>query len=808
MIQNYFKFILRGIFNQKLYSSIKILGFALGIAACFLIALWIADELGYDKNYPDGERIYRVTGVYSTEGFVSKGTAFPAPFAGALKDEFPEVEEAGRLNRTEFFGAGSNEVRCIENKQNMHEEGFAFADQGLLNILQLHMIYGDPLHALDEPGTIVISKRKADELLPGENPLGKALIINDDPAKQYKISGVMNDPSANSHFQCDFLMTLKNGLYPGEQSNWRSSSYDIYIKVRPGTDISRLESKLSVITTKYLIPSQLEDGYVEAEELANHLSYKLQPVQDIHLKSADIDDGLKHGDIKFIWLFGLIAVFILLIACINFINLSTAKFAGKVKTVGFMKAFGADRSNLVWQYLTESLFFSFLSFILGIIIATELLPYFNQLSGKSLVIPWADWWWLLPVIFLASVFTGILTGLYPSLYISSFKTANVVKQNLSPGSIKSRIRSSLVIFQFTISIILIACTLIIYRQFKFTINKDVGFDKEQVLLLYGTKTLDQNINTFKNELLKLNEVRNVSMSFYLPVEGTKRDGNALWKEGMRQVEKPVYGQFWRVDHDYIKTMGMKIAEGRDFLTDMPTDSNAAIINQALVKQLGLTDPIGKKISNQWETFEIIGVVKDFNYESLRNYVGGVCLTLEKSTDMVSVRIGAGNVAGTIQSITDIWNDFSPNQPVRYSFLADNFKMMYSDVQKMGEVFSTFSIFAIIIACLGLFALSSYLIELRTKEIGIRKVFGARIFETIFLLNINFIRWVVIASVIAIPLAYYGMHKWLDNFAYKTTMNLWIFILAGVLALGIALITVSWQTWRAATRNPVEAIRYE
>jgi putative ABC transport system permease protein len=808
MIQNYFKFILRGIINQKLYSLIKIIGFALGIAACFLIALWIADELGYDKNYPDGDRIYRVIGVYSYGGDISKFTSFPAPFARVLKDEFPEVEQAGRLNRTEFFGAGSNEVRYIENRQNNHEEGFAFADQELLDILQIPMVYGDPLHALDEPGTIVISKRKAQEFFPGENPVGKTLIINDDPAKQYKIGGVMNDPPVNSHFQSDFLMSLKNGLYPGEQSNWRSSSYDIYIKVKAGTDISQLESKFSVITTKYLIPSQREDGYVDAEELSELLSYELQPVSDIHLKSAEIQDGLKYGDIRFVWLFGIIAGFILIIACINFINLSTARFAGKAKTVGFLKAFGADRSNLVCQFLTESSFFSFLSFILGMIITVEILPYFNLLSGKSLTIPWSAWWWLLPLIFLISVIIGLLTGLYPSLYISSFKPANVIKENLTLGSIKSRMRNSLVIFQFTVSIVLIACTLIIYRQFEYTIKKDVGFDKDRVLLLYGTNTLGKKIITFKNELLKLPAVKSVSMSYYLPIEGTKRDGNALWKEGMRTVEKPVYGQFWRVDHDYIRTMGMKIAEGRDFSIDMPTDSSAAIVNQALVKQLELTDPVGKKISNQWETFEIIGVVKDFNYESIRNYIGGVCLTLGKSTDMASVKIGTGDISGTVHSITEVWNNFSPNQPVRYSFLAENFKTMYSDVQKMGLVFSTFAIFAIIIACLGLFALSSYIIERRTKEIGIRKVHGAKVFEAIFLLNASFIKWVIIASVIAIPVAYYSMHRWLDNFAYKTALSWWIFGLAGVLALGIALITVSWQTWRAATRNPVEALRYE
>ena len=809
MIRNYFKLIIRGIFSQRLYSFIKIAGFALGIAACIFIALWIADELGYDRNITDGDRIYRVVGIYNEEGNITRFTAFPAPFARALKDEFPEIEEAGRLNRTEFFGAGNNEVRYIENKQNSHEEGFAFADQQFIDILRISMVYGNPEHALDEPGTIVISQRKALKLFQEEDPTGKTIIINDDPARQYKITGVMNDPPANSIFQSDFLMSLKNGLYPGEQSNWRSSSYDIYVKVRPATDISRLESKFSLITTKYIIPSQLEDGYVEAEELSEYFSYMLQPVSDIHLRSADIQDGLKHGDIRFVWLFGIIAGFILIIACINFINLSTARFAGKARAVGFMKACGASRGDLLFQYLAESVSFSILSFILGLILAVELLPYFNQLAGKNLTIPWSDWWWLLPLVLLSSVLIGLITGLYPSLYISSLKTANVAgNDNISRGSIKSRLRTSLVVFQFTVSIILIVCTLVIYRQFMYTVNKDVGFEKDSVILLYGTNTLGTKTTTFKNELLNLPEVKSVSLSYYLPVEGTKRDGNALWKEGMRTVERPVYGQFWRVDHDYLETMGMKLSEGRDFSIDMPTDSNAAIINQELVKQMEMTDPIGKKISNQWETFEIIGVVKDFNYESTRNYIGGVCLTLGKSTDMASVRVGTDDIAGTIQSVSEVWSSFSPNQPFRYSFMTENFKQMYSDVQKMGMVFSTFTVFAIIIACLGLFALSSYLIEQRTKEVGIRKVFGARIFDAIFLLNTGFLKWVLIASVIAVPVSYYTMHRWLDNFAYKTALDWWIFFLAGVLASGIAILTVSWQSWRAASRNPVESLRYE
>lgn len=810
MIQKYFKIILRNMRHQKAYSLIKIGGFALGISICLLIALFINDELSYDKHYVDGDRIYRVLLVYSENGSVlGKGVAFHAPFAKALKDEFSEVEKVGRLNRTEYFGAGGNEVRCIDEIRNNHEEGFAFADQDFLDILDIPMVYGDPEHALDEPGTLVISKRKADKLFQDENPVGKTLIINDDPSKQYVIKAVMNDPPVNSHFQSDFLMTLSNGLYPGEQSNWISQSYDTYVKLLPGTDVEQLASKFSLITTKYIIPAQERDGYIDAKQLSEIISYELQPVNDIHLKSAGVQDGLKHGDIRFIYLFGIIAGFILIIACINFINLSTARSAHKAREIGFLKTIGAMRGNLIRQFLTESFLFSLLSFILGVILVIILLPDFNYLSGKSLTIPWSDWWWILPSIIFASGIIGILAGLYPSFYLTSFKPADVIKGTLRPGGKNAGMRNALVIFQFTVSIVLIISTLVIYRQFGYIMDKKIGFAKEQVLLLHGTRTMGNKINTFKNELLRLADVKSVTISDYLPIEGTKRDGNALWKEGKSKVEGAVYGQFWRVDHDYIKTMGMNILEGRDFSPDMPTDSKAAIINQTLARELGLTDPVlGKKIQNTWNIYEVIGIVEDFNYESLRNNIGGVCLTLGDSPEIVSVKLNTSDMAGTIKAITGIWDKFSVNQSIRYSFLDEEFAMMYADVQKMGKIFGTFTILAIIIACLGLFALSSYMIEKRAKEIGIRKVNGARILEVISLLNADFIKWVMIAYIIATPVAWLGMHRWMENFAYNTGLSWWIFLLSGALALGIALITVSWQSWRAATRNPVEALRYE
>jgi putative ABC transport system permease protein len=807
MLKNYLKIAWRNISKQKMYSLIQIGGFALGIAACLLIALFISDELSYDRYIPNGNRIYRVVRDWNENGEHFAGTMFAAPFAKALKEEFPEVEQAGRLNQFELFGAGSNELRRADKTMNTYEEGFSYADQDFLDIFQIPMVYGNRAYLLDEPRTIVISKRKADKYFPNENPIGKTLIINNKISRSYKITGVMDFPS-HSHFQSDFLLTLGDGFYPGEQTNWRSESYYVYVMLRPGTNVAQLETKFSLITRKYMIPCQQQYGVVDAEKLAEKISYKLQPVSDIYLKSADIGDNLTHGDIRFIWLFGIIAGFILIIASINFINLSTAKSANRAKEVGLRKTVGSNKVNLVGQFLTESVLYGVFSFILGILLAELLLPYFNMLSAKSLVIPWAAWWWLVPVFIISSVVIGIFAGLYPSFYLSSFQPISVLKGNLSKGSKRSAMRNGLVIFQFTISIILIIGTFIIYRQFSYILNKKLGFDKVQVMLLYGANTMGDQVASFKKELLKLHEVKSVSISDYLPISGTQRYSDALWNEGKLKIDPPVYGQLWQVDHDYINTMGMKILKGRNFSIDMPTDSKAVIINQTLANELGLVDPISKQIQTQRKGFEVIGIVEDFNFESLKYDIDGLGLILGNRPNIVSVKVNTSDMSRTIHSITGIWNEFSPNQPIRFTFLDESFSKMYSDVQRMGLIFSTFALLAIIIACLGLFALSSFIILQRTKEIGIRKVLGASISNVVFNISKDFLILVVVSNVIAWPVAYYFMNKWLQDFAYRISMSWWIFIFAGCIVLAIALVTISFQAIKAATANPVESLRYE
>jgi putative ABC transport system permease protein len=808
MFRNYLTIAVRHLRKQKMYSAVKIGGFALGIASCLLIALYIRDELSYDKSYPDTGRIYRVTGTDEEEGTIHSGADWPAPMAAALKADFPEIELSGRLMPHELFnGAGSNNIRVTGTDQNTYEERFSFADQQILDILKIPMIYGDRRHALSEPGTMVISKRKADKYFPNENPVGRTMMLNDDKNKIFRIGGVMADFPATSHIQYDFLLTMMgNQFWPGEQTTWMASNYYTYILVKPGTNPAQLQDKLKAIITKYYIPVLKADGNKQADDMAKKFRLLLQPISDVHI-NANVDDELAHGDIRFVWLFGAVAGFILLLACINFINLTTAKSANRAKEVGLRKVVGSSRGSLVQQFLTESMLFALLSFILGVLLAWLMLPYFNMLSAKSMTIPWSAWW-LFPLIVGGAIVTGMLAGLYPSLYLSSFRPIAVLKGQVSRGSKSSLLRNGLVVFQFATSIVLIICTFVIYNQTHFILNTKLGFDKNQVVMIQGVNMPTDRIRSFKNELLKQTEVKSVSISDFLPVSGTKRNGNTFYNDGKTKEESGVFAQSWWVDEDYLRTMGMKLLQGRNLSRDIASDSQSVVINQAMVNKLHLKDPVGKRIAVSWASFTVIGVVEDFNFESMRGVIDPICLHLGTNASIVSVKLNATETRQGLASIESIWKKFVPGQPIRTTFLDESFANMYADVQRMGRIFSSFAVLAIVIACLGLFALSAFMAEQRNKEIGIRKVLGATVGGITTMLSKDFVKLVLLSIVIASPIAGWGMNKWLQDFTYRAPIAGWIFFAAAGIALLIALVTISFQSIRAALTNPVNSLRSE
>ncbi len=805
MYRNYFKIAFRQLTKQKVYSGIKIGGFAMGIAASLLLLLFLRHEMSFDRHYTEADRIYRVTINYHEDDII--GVDFPAPFADALRNDFPEIEQAGRYATPLFRNAGSNYIRRADALDNSYEEGFAYVDQELLDILQIPMAIGNREEALSQPNTIVISQSKADKYFPGEDPIGKTMIINGDETQPCKVGGVMVDFPSNSHLQFDFLFTMTGvEFWPGEQGSWCCNNYDTYVLLRPGTNAEELSRKMNAITQNYLLPYWIEQGHADAEQAANMQSYHLQPVHDIYI-DAEIRDRLPHGDIRLIWLFMAAAVLILIIAGINFVNLSTAKSANRAREVGMRKVVGAFRSQLVRQFLTESVLFSFFSFAGGVLLAWMLLPFFNQLSERSLTIPWTESWFF-PFIVILALVMGILAGLYPSFYLSAFRPISTIKGDLSRGSTNPVLRSLLVVFQFTASIVLIIGTFMIYQQVDFILNRDIGYDKDQVLLLQGADLLREKVLTFKEEVRQLPGVQNATLSDFLPIAGTQRNGNGFWKEGRTKEDPPVFSQRWNVDFDYIKTLGMKLTAGRDFSIDMPTDSQAVVINESMVAALNLENPIGQRITNGGGTWQVIGVVEDFHFESIREEIYPLAMVIGNSGAILSVKVPTEDMAGLLVQITDLWNRVAPHQPIRYTFLDDKYASMYADIQRSGRLSISFAGLAILIACLGLFGLTAFIAEQRTREIGIRKVLGASVSSIISLLSRNFIRLVLFSVLIATPLAWYIMRQWLQSFAYQVDLQWWVFLVSGAIALLIAFLTMSFHSFRAALMNPSEAIRAE
>lgn len=811
MFRNYLIIALRQLRKQKFYSAIKIGGFSLGIAACLLIALYIRHELSYDKSYPDVGRLYRVINVWKNDNGKEDGTgtAFAAPFAQAVKANFPQIEYAGRLMPYRlFWGAGANQVMPEGKLDNTYEEGFTFADQSLLDMLHLPMVYGDRAHALAEPNTLVISRQKAEKYFPHQNPVGKLFYINNDMKKPWKIGGVMENMPVTTHLQYDFLLSLTgHELWDGEQKTWWAQNYDTYVKLQVGTDPGKMADNIKSLVRSTLLPLFTEAGMKDAQKLVNNHSIMLQPITDIHV-NAKIDDSHTHGDIRFVRLFGAVAGFILLLACINFINLSTARSAGRAREVGLRKVVGSRRAGLVRQFLLESLVLSCFSFLLAIVLAWLLLPLFNKMAGTSIRFPWGEWW-LFPIMILGAVIVGVLAGLYPAIYLSGFKPVEVLKGQLSLGTRGGRLRSVLVVFQFTTSIILIIATFIIHSQMNFMLTRKLGFEKDQVIQVQGVGSLKKmQMHTFQDEILKVPGVKDASLSDFLPVMGSKRNMNTVYNEGKDKEEEGVGAQMWNVDQHYIPTLGIQIADGRNFSKDLFSDSLNVIVNEAMVKKLNLKDPIGRRFGRGGWQMRIIGVVKNFNFESMREDIGPLVLRIGDWADIMSVKVSTPDMKATLERMNALWKSFSPHQEFRYVFMDENFARMYEDVGRTGLLFTSFSILAVVIACLGLFALSAFMAEQRSKEIGIRKVLGATVTQMASLLSMNFVKLVAVAFLIASPVAWWAMHKWLQDFVYRIDINVGVFLLSGVLVVFIALLTISFQAMRAAMANPAKSLRSE
>lgn len=815
MFRSYWRIAVRQLARQKFYSFIKIGGFALGIATCLLVALYIRHELSYDKDYPNDDRLYRIVNDYVQDnGTRGRGVWEEPGFAKAMKADFPEVEESGRLMPSPlFYGAGNNEVRAEAKTGETYEEGFTYCDQSILEMFGTPMVYGERANALKKPNSIVISKRKADKFFPGQDPVGKLLYLNGDNTHPLTIGGVMADPSPTSHLQYDYLIALTgHELWPGEQNTWMAENYHTYALLKPGADPMKLQQKLVELLKRYQLPQAVGQGQKDWDSQIKRISYELQPVRKIHLYSAGLDDTLVHGDIHMVWLFGAVGLFILLLAVVNFINLSTARSAGRAKEVGLRKVVGSSRGGLMEQFLTESLLLSGISFLLGIGMARAFLPVFERMTGAELAIPWFSVWWLSSII-VAALGVGLLAGWYPAVYLSRFRPVEVLKSVVSLSSRRSALRSTLVVFQFTTSVILIIATIVVYRQLRLILDQDLGYNKDQVLLIQGTGTVDTGgyphlrMRAFKYDLTSLAGVKSVSISDFLPVNGGKRNQNSFWNAGRSKIDPRIGAQSWYADPDYFKTMGIKIVQGRTFSYDVASDSSAVVINQSMAKQLGPGDPLGKLIDRGGSyKMHVIGVANDFNFWSVRDHVTPLVVSRGTWATIVAVKVNSANMKGVLEGVGEVWKKYEPDQALRYTFMDETYAKQYADVERTRSMFTSLSVLAMVIACLGLFALSAFMAERRRKEMGIRKVLGATVAQVTGLLSREFLILVGISILIASPVAWWGMKWWLRDYVYRIEVGWGIFAAAGLMVLVIAMATIGVQAVRAARANPSVTLR--
>jgi putative ABC transport system permease protein len=817
MFRNYIKVAWRNIKTHKGYSFINIAGLAIGMAVCILILMFVRDELSYDTHHENKDRIYRLEREFlASDGSVRGAFCSLAPsFVPFLENDIPEMEHIVRM-------VGTGDILINVGDTYFLEERFYYAEHDIFEVFTIPLIKGDSQTALENPNSLVLSESMVPKYFRDEDPMGKFMKIGSD-REAYQVTGIMEDVPKNSHLHYDFLasyITLKGrNTYSQDGSdyffgttNFSDNVTHTYMRLAENTNPADIAARIPGFLDSHLPEFEDDSGnIVKPHQYTNILMRK---VTDIHLHSHTMNELEPNSDIKYVALFTLIAVFILIIACINFMNLSTARAAKRAKEVGLRKVVGANRKLLSTQFIGESLLTALLAMVLALVIVNGLLPSFSAFSGHDLGLNAL----LNPVglLMLISVFlvTGLAAGLYPALYLSAYKPATILRGELSRGTRGAIIRKGLVVFQFAISAALIICVAVVLKQMRFLQNADLGYQRENILMVPADRIVRANWWDIKQELLKNPNILDVTASKRAPT-GRLGDapGFAVEING-ELVREPFRMPHNRVEHDFFKTYKMKIVAGRDFSREYPTDEEEAVIlNETAVRRLGLNSPeeaIGLPAYVRSNTrSRVIGVVADFNYESMHHEIVPI-ITYIRLVEMntVSLRISSSNVQETIAHVKGVWNRFNPGYPISYTFLDERINALYLNEARMMEMFGYFSLLAIFIACLGLFGLASFTTEQRTKEIGVRKVLGANISNIVILLSREYSKWVLVANIIAWPVAYIVMKKWLNNFAYHASIGLTIFALTALLTFLIALLTVSYQSVKAALGNPARALRYE
>ena len=813
MIKNYLKIALRNLWKNKGFSAINIFGLAVGLASCLLITLYVTDELSYDRYNKKADRIYRINSDLRFGGADLHMTETSDMMGELLKKDYPQVEEYTRIYNNE----GDKLIK--KGDEFIDEPRIAYVDSTFFDVFTLPAIEGNPNKALFEPNTVVLTETAARKYFNDVHAMGKILEIkNDATTIPFKVTAIIKDVPKESHFNFEVFLSMKNANYQWGQLT--SHNFHTYLLLKPGTDYKAFEKHFDQYIDKYVLPYAQQfikiNNMAEFKKAGNKLDYSLMPLTDIHLKSDFNFEITPSGNIQYVYIFSVVALFILILACINFMNLSTARSAKRAKEVGIRKVLGTERKTLITQFLTESTITAFIALGIALLMAYLVLPFFNDIAAKSLSITNLFNKQVISFLLLLPFIVGLLAGSYPALFLSKFKPIIVLKSNLNTGFKKSSLRNVLVVFQFAISIMIIIGTIIVYSQLHYIQTKQLGFNKNQVLIINGTNALGKNAQAFKNDVLAMEAVSSGTLSAYLPVTNSSRSDNSYSKEAVMNTQSGIDMQTWIVDYDYIKTMGMEIVKGRNFSKDYGSDSSAILITETTARMLGFDDPVGKTIysptgipgAGALVPVQIIGVVKDFNFESLRHKLGPLCMQLGNSNGLASFKVSTTNTKNLIAQIEKKWKQLAPGMPFSYRFMSDSFNEMYHSEQRVGNLAVVFAILAILIACLGLFGQVTYMAEQRHKEIGVRKVLGASVSNVVLLLSKDFLLLVTIAAVLAFPVAWWGMHKWLMDFEYRIHINVWIFVIAGMAALLIALLTVSYQAIKAALANPVKSLRTE
>jgi putative ABC transport system permease protein len=808
MLKNFFTNAFRTMRKQPGYIILNVSGLAIGLTSFLFISLYVIHELSYDRFHKNYKNIYALKVVGRMSGGVLDQAITAAPMAKAMKDDYPEVLAATRVRRM-----GAWLVKFGENKFN--EDGVLFADSTFFDVFDFRLLKGDPKTALVRPRSMILTNEYAKKYFGDLDPMGQKMIVEADTIL-YTVTGIVQNVPDNSHIKFDMLASMST--YPGQANSqqWVNHNFFTYIVVKEGTNISVLQDKFQEMVTKYVGP-QIKQilGYSieDFKKAGSDFRYAVQPLKDLHLKGPTQYNLEPLGSLTTVYIFAVIAILILIVAIINYINLATAKSAGRAKEVGVRKVAGANKTGLVSQFLGESILIVTLAAVLAVLLVYILTPAFNQLIGKELSTGLFDNITGVVSLIALIVVVGISAGFYPAFVLASFNPVEVLKGTLSPGSMSRKLRGILVVFQFTVSIVIIIGSIIVYNQLNFITKKDLGFKKENLIIVRRPDAFYRQTESFRDQLLQIQGIDKVGFSQQVP--GTNFNNNAFFNDEDPEKKTYLLGQA-QVSLDFPQALGVQLLEGRFFSREYSTDSLAVLVNEATVKSLGLKDPVGKNIlqprgPQQFQKLKIIGVMKDFNIESMHKAISPVVFTVMNrggGDQYATIRLTGKDIPATLKGIERTWQTFTTMQPFQYDFFTDTWNNLYSSEMKTGRIFILFSVLAVFIACLGLLGLITYITNKRTREIGIRKTYGASIQVVLRLLSKEVVYLILFSSLIAYPIAYFGSKYWLEGFATKVNISPLIYIFATLIALVIGWLSISYQTIKAANYNPANALRIE